>query len=416
MKITNIICLCLLIVFFVLVILFLIKCNESFSNEVHNSPSGDCELMLISPSTTTGPRMESPKDSKYILFQIDCGGLNNIRMQYEILTVIAWLSKRTLVLHPKTTWYLLGNTKLKPEDIFDFNCWASHIPILRWNEWLDRLKKNTDLGENTYRQFFINLESGDYGKVHEPIWSPGKTKFKAEFLENNEDIWYFYCDRLKHKVEVETFRNLDHRMLGNTECYFDYLPPNKMKELRRLIWNSLKFKEEYYIKTQKILNDLKLKSGEYNALHLRNWEGAQPQYRLRSQEEVIDNLMSLDKEKPILFLSQDVLKNLPERLREKVELFLKTYKLIRPNQNNKQFEQSIIEMLMCVPAYRFYGSPSSTYSTGIMMLRGNFSRFCKDIDDNPYFMDKKNYDICASKGWGFNIIKPERWREMYTNV
>ena len=257
--------------------------------------------------------------------------------------------------------------------------------------------------------------------MYEPRWSPGKTKFKQEFLNSNDDsIWYFYCDRLRSKQEVETFRNLDHRMLGNTECYFDYLSPKKMKEMRRLLWNGIKFKEHYYKQTEDIMNNIKLEVGSYNAIHLRNWEGKQPQYRLRSQEEVIDNLMDLDKEKPILFLSHDVMKNMPERIREKVRRFLESYKFIRPPQNIsgkmvEQHEQSIIDMLLATAAYRFYGSPSSTYSTGIMQLRGNLNRFCDKIDDNTYFMDKKNYNKCGNS-WSFDIIIPSKWKEMYENV
>jgi hypothetical protein len=394
----------------------IIYCNNS-SESFGNSKGQDCSIMAIAPSTTTGPRLPIPKNSKYILFQLDCGGLNNIRMQYEILTVIAWLSGRTLVLHPKTTWYLLGNKQLFAEDIFDFDCWASQIPVLTAKEWLKKLGKPD---EPDYRKFFGNLEAGDYGKVHEPRWSPGKTKFKPEFLKQSDSIWYFYCDRLRSKQEVETFRNLDHRMLGNTECYFDYLSPTKMKEMRRLLWDCVKFKEHYYQRAQSIMNDMKLKPGSFNALHLRNWEGKQPQYRLRSQEEVIDNLMDLDRNTPILFLSHDVMKNMPERIREKVRKFLESYKFVRPPQktqgrSNSQHEQSIIDMLLATCAHRFYGSPSSTYSTGIMQLRGNFHRFCDKIDDQVYFMDKKNYNKCRN-GWAFDVVIPKRWKEMYENV
>ena len=168
------------------------------------------------------------------------------------------------------------------------------------------------------------------------------------------------------------------------------------------------------------MNDIKLKPGSYNAIHLRNWEGKQPQYRLRSQEEVIDNLMDLDRNIPILFLSHDVMKNMPERIRAKVRKFLESYEFVRPPQetegrSNDQHEQSIIDMLLATAAHRFYGSPSSTYSTGIMQLRGNFHRFCDKIDDNTYFMDKKNYNKCG-KGWNFHVAIPTRWKEMYENV
>lgn len=373
----------------------------------------NCGLLSMSPVETTGPRL--PMTDKFILFQIDCGGLNNIRMEFETLTVLAWLSGRTLVLPPPTTWYLLGNKLLEPTDIFDFDCWASHIPILTYNEWLDYLGKDKNV---SYTDFFRNLEKGEYGKVYEPLWSPGKTKFKMQFLDNKEEqIWYFYCDR------VEKFRNLDHRMLGNTECYFQVLPEDKKRVMRKLLWESIRYKHKFYESADRLLNQLGLKAGEYNAVHVRNWEGSKPQYRTRTQEEIIDKILRLDKNMPILLLSQDVLKNVPERIREKMNKLFTEYKLIRPPSGNniEQYEQSVLEMLLAIPALKFLGSPSSTYSTGIMQLRGYFARICDKIDDTPDFIDGKTSDYLKCSplnraSWDFDKTSMNKTKDFYRNV
>ena len=161
------------LLFLICIIVYCCKLHkEPFKENINsNLRKKICSIMAIAPSTTTGPRLPVLEENKYILFQLDCGGLNNIRMQYEILTAIAWLSGRNLVLHPKTNWYLLGNTPLFAEDIFDFDCWASQIPVLTSHEWLNKIKKPN---ESDYYQFFKNLEAGDYGNVHEPKWSPGE--------------------------------------------------------------------------------------------------------------------------------------------------------------------------------------------------------------------------------------------------
>jgi hypothetical protein len=387
--------------------------KDFFTNDKDKDNEKNCNIMTIAPSTTTGPRL--PPTNKFIMFQIDCGGLNNIRMQFETLTVLSWLSGRTIVLPPASKWYLMGDTKILASDIFDFDCWASHVPILEAKEFLEI--KNTTETTVDYTKFIKNIEKGNYGSVYEPNWSPGKTKFKMKFLNEgkNKDIWYFYCDRL------ERFRNLNHRMLGNTECYFQVLSPNQMKDMRKLIWDALKYKEIYYTTTVKIMKNLNLKVGKYNAVHLRNWEGKQPQYQLRTQEEIIDNILKLPQDEPILFLSQNVMKNIPERLRKKVDRLFTEYKLVRPPQNNPQSEQSVVEMLLAVGANKFFGSPSSTYSIGIMNLRGNFSRFCNLIDDTPNFIDGKTngYLKCSplgKGGWDFDKITNARWKDFYKNV
>lgn len=413
--------LCIVIIVISIVII-LEKCTETEATRDFFSlfhPHHKCDILSISPETTTGPRL--PPKSKYIVFQIDCGGLNNIRMQYEILSILSNLSDRSLVLHPPVNWYLLGNEKLSPEDIFDFDCWASHVSILRPKEWFEILGVK---GRTEYKSFFSDLESGVYGKVYDPEWSPGKQKFDKKFLLQNDDpIWYFYCRKVSESRNTkrkrkgkEHFENLEHRMFGNPECYFSKLSNDERRKLRKLIWKAFKFRQDYYEKTSELMHKLNLKSGEYNAIHLRNWEGKQPQFRLRSQEEVINNLSTVENTKPILFLSQDVVKNLPQRIREKVEHFLRTYTIIRPSDIGDEYtqltrtQQSIIEMLLCVPAHKFFGSPSSTYSTGIMQFRGNYARYCNKIDDNPYFLDKKKYNKCGDS-WSFGIVVEDTWRD-----
>lgn len=394
---------------FLVVILFL-GCLPRKNISGFSNLDDRCNILILSPKQTTGPRL--PPTNKYILFQIDCGGLNNIRMQFETLTVLAWLSGRTLVLPPPTKWYLMGSKEIGVGDIFDLACWGSHIPLLGADEFLDRLGKK----KVGYAEFVRNIEKGEYGDVYEPEWSPGRTKFKMEFLgESGAPIWYFYCDR------VETFRNLDHRMLGNTECYYQVLPAGKKKEMRKLIWDSIKYKHHFYESASNILKELSLGTGEYNAVHVRNWEGSKPQYKTRTQEEIVDRILELDPKKPILLLSQDVLKNLPERIQQKMDRLFSEYKLVRPPPNQNQSEQSVLEMLMAIPAHRFLGSPSSTYSTGIMQLRGYFRRYCDRINDKPEFIDGRasDYTKCSplgSKSWDFDKISTSKTKDFYRNV
>ena len=393
---------------------------RGFAPKPEGANTDNCSILALSPVETTGPRL--PMTDRFIVFQIDCGGLNNIRMQFETLTVLAWLSGRTLVLPPPTTWYLLGDKLIDPTDIFDFDCWASHIPILSYKEWIEHLDievakpRGALRSTPDYKDFFRNLEKGEYGEVSEPSWSPGKTKFKMEFLDNKDSkIWYFYCDR------IENFRNLDHRMLGNTECYFQVLPEEKKRSMRKLIWESVKYKHKFYESANRLLNALSLKTGEYNAVHVRNWEGSKPQYKTRTQEEIIDRILQLDKNMPILLLSQDVIQNVPERIREKMNKLFTEYKLVRPPKSDTPIDQSVLEMLLAVPALTFLGSPSSTYSTGIMQLRGYFARFCDKIDDNPDFIDGRTSDYlkCSPMNrasWDFDKTSMHKTKDFYKNV
>jgi hypothetical protein len=76
---------------------------------------------------------------KYLTFEVDQGGLNNIRMAFEYAVVVAAVTGRTLVLPPPQSWYLLhhGPTQEKPSggycgfaDIFDIDALSQAVPTI----------------------------------------------------------------------------------------------------------------------------------------------------------------------------------------------------------------------------------------------------------------------------------------------
>ncbi len=66
--------------------------------------------------------------SRYLAFNADFGGFNNILMQFEIMVVLAWLTRRTLILPPPRPFYLLGEEPYTLEDFFDLASLAPASP------------------------------------------------------------------------------------------------------------------------------------------------------------------------------------------------------------------------------------------------------------------------------------------------
>ena len=81
--------------------------------------------------------MCSEHHDKYLTFEYDNGGWNNIRMGLECLLVVAHATGRTLVVPPQQHLYLLGEThkdkhdekahdEMGFEDFFDIDLLRSH--------------------------------------------------------------------------------------------------------------------------------------------------------------------------------------------------------------------------------------------------------------------------------------------------
>jgi hypothetical protein len=80
-----------------------IECDVNVDDMAYwNDPQGTRDQEFQSPFANSSP------ETKYITFEADPGGWNNIRMSTEIFFVMAAATGRTLVLPPKSPFYLLG--------------------------------------------------------------------------------------------------------------------------------------------------------------------------------------------------------------------------------------------------------------------------------------------------------------------
>ena len=75
-----------------------------------NDPQGESDVSFVSPFDPRSSRSDDVDDHRrrYVTFEPDRGGWNNIRMSLEIVMVFAAATGRTLVLPPDTPFYLLS--------------------------------------------------------------------------------------------------------------------------------------------------------------------------------------------------------------------------------------------------------------------------------------------------------------------
>lgn len=87
-----------------------IQCDgQNFDDLAYwNDPQGELDNNFVSPFAPT-----DKNEKRYITFEPDRGGWNNIRMALEIVVVFAAATGRILVLPPQTPFYRLSNEKGK---------------------------------------------------------------------------------------------------------------------------------------------------------------------------------------------------------------------------------------------------------------------------------------------------------------
>eukprot|EP01041_Mallomonas_annulata_P002518 gene2518-4897_t len=97
----------------------------------------ESDLNYRSPFEDVGP------NPKYVTFEPDVGGWNNIRMQMETVLVFAAATGRTLVLPPDQPLYLLNKGKGHENahsfaDFFPFDRIAERVPVISMAEFMAR--------------------------------------------------------------------------------------------------------------------------------------------------------------------------------------------------------------------------------------------------------------------------------------
>ena len=131
-------------------------------------------------------------ERKYLVYQPDLGGWNNIRMAAEVAIVFAHATGRTLVLAPDSVLYLLSGNKKHDrnksnlDDFYEFQRIMDGLDTMPMEEFLQkeasvpgRLKETWEGGTTTEslakpaakKELYAYLERAAYVRS----WSPGKT-------------------------------------------------------------------------------------------------------------------------------------------------------------------------------------------------------------------------------------------------
>ena len=149
-------------------------------NPHHTTGKRKRPTLLPSPSLSFLPMPRDMKDEpKYVTFEPDHGGFNNIRMAFETVVVLAHAMGRTLVLPPSQRFYLLnkGNVESSKkreefgfEDFFPFQ--PDTLDVVSQQMGIEIITMNEFIRREKGRKLPVNVSEKD---IFETLMAEGKS-------------------------------------------------------------------------------------------------------------------------------------------------------------------------------------------------------------------------------------------------
>ena len=335
---------------------------------------------------------------RYVSFDVDRGGLNNIRLVLEYVAVIAAITGRTLVLPPPQPWYLINNGPQhlgKQEgvtdigEIFDISALrqaisvqttqefiaesAEHLSIptdfqfegifdsqpdiwMRWQKWLF---DNTVVpkGWNPYETVicYPDISSADTNSVSER-YIDGR-----QFIE--------FTPQMNAAPVIHFPSNSQHRSLGPVATMLIGVDDRGPRLMRRLIKHHIRYRQEIFELASELVSSLTLYG--YTALHIRRNDFQYKQTRTRANV-IWNNVRDLlESDCPTYIATDEMDEGFRDTLRSNKTVFF--WQDIMQHYAGPAIPEKYIgpiEQLICAGARRFIGTDLSTFSSYIARLRG----------------------------------------------
>jgi len=320
-----------------------VKCDTEISSLVSywDDPLSDADRKFRSPflenPLTTADTSKHIKPKRYLSFEPDLGGWNNIRMEFEIMLVFAAATGRTLIMPPDTPFYLLQrDSKLKHRGFRHFfHEFDDVVDVLSTEDFYKQevlVKKNSFSlpSDEEVRSKLLNSLSRcnfrakseiscvpvfehlseiadfvpDWHGEHHCLIMDDKNWFRDIHTEMTEEIQRFcgkrepaFYNTTMHDAALLHFRtganHKETRLLAQFYSFIHFTNPRVGNFYKRLIRNRCRYSDEIFCSSGKIIQAL---SGgnvdansnhtlsSYSAMHIRRGDFQWKKMRITADE------------------------------------------------------------------------------------------------------------------------------------
>jgi hypothetical protein len=405
------------------------KCSIHPSIHYWNEET-DC---YVSPLQSFHGLNATLENKKFVVFQPDLGGWNNIRMALEVVILFAKVTGRILVFPPQAVLYLLiknkkwGDNKSTMEDYFDFDRLreGNSLDTMEMKDFLTMVAKpgllSAPLPDNNIdlikKPLWDYLEKASYSR----LWAPGKSfigfnisrdeydpkkspeSYIGDFSSTSKDRIIEFSlggkrDLQAYNTSFHSHRSIffagyeENRLLTHFYSYLFFASASEDRLAKRFMRDRLRYHDEIFCVGSRIIERLlelegspiELSEPMFIAFHIRRGDFQQKHTRLPAERIVeLTNHLVPDRKDRIAYIATD------EGNRSFFEPFAREYKKIyflNDISANSGIEEvnanyiGMIEQVVCAAAHTFIGTPLSTFTAYITRMRGYMNRTVPLID------------------------------------
>jgi len=382
-----------------------------------NSPRGVRDAEFVSPY------LIPEGETRYITFEPDSGGWNNIRMSMEIIFVLAAATGRTLVLPPAQPLYLLHHdSKNRGRGFADFyhlddpdfkkivktistedflrleGGKDGRLPVSKENApFLENMEFCEKRKNSSHSCFKLYSHLREVGVVPEwkaseicVIFDQGemtdeKKKRISKFCEKKRKPVY-YDETLQNAVSVHFSASIkEYRLLNHFYSYILFTDPVQDNFYKRFVRDFLHYKDSIFCAAGKIINALqeegkklgfsvdKEGGGGFSSLHVRRGDLQYKAVKI-SGEEWLENTKDFWLEKELLYIATDEKKKeFFDPIKEKFQVkFLDDYWDLAGLSNIDPNYMGMIDTIVASQGRIFAGTYFSTFTGFINRMRGYY--------------------------------------------
>lgn len=301
-------------------------------------------------------------NERYVLFETDCGGFNNVRMAFEHFILMAWVTRRVLVLPPPKPWYLIDFgplTRMRPdqkmrtvstyEEFFNIEHLKAAVPVITTEEFRriegERLGMpdevlhadlGSDSGRRRYKDWMFTESDGSdtldghkikrhlqWGPLRHVLFYPSieavEKSMKAKGLKKVPSDFVHHREPVELTAEIQSsellifpscLNNENARYLGQVAAFAAFSDEALSRSYKRMLKDHVHFHQVVFDKAALILDRLRTLSqgaaSRFNfvALHVRR-NDLQYKEVFMSAGDLYGNIKPLIKENEVFYIASD---------------------------------------------------------------------------------------------------------------